>query len=226
MGPRPVPTKTVDENLEKDLMNKYRTVHKKGGGITKKTLMEYVEGPSEDDNEFKRHFLMLALDSVLTPTTCHRLSMKFFHCVAVAYEASEYDWCSLVLEQLLHVVGSFSKRFYADGYARVCGGCLIFMAIFYLDRLKRPPVDWGVFPRMRVWTIEEMNKAQNLDRLPSRDYGCVGCVDVPYGHTCTGSPTGKPVGHPLNSYDECTVTKGTPNLQSVPWVYRTQSALL
>ncbi|KNA03977.1 hypothetical protein SOVF_204000, partial [Spinacia oleracea] len=109
--------------------------------------------------------------------------MKFFHCVSVAHEASEYDWCSLVLEQLLHVVGSFIKRFYADGYARGCGGCLIFLAIFYLDRLKRPPVDWGVFPRMRVWTIEEMNKAQNLDRLPSRDYGCLGCVDVAYGHT-------------------------------------------
>ncbi|KNA10204.1 hypothetical protein SOVF_146650 [Spinacia oleracea] len=144
--------------------------------------MKYVEGACEDDNEFKRLFLMLSLDSVLTPTKCHRLSMKFFHCVVVAHEASEYGWCSLVLEKFLHDVGSFSKRFYADGYARGYG-CLIFLAIFYLDRLKRPPADWGVFSRMMVWTIEEMNKAQNLDCLPSRDYGCVGCVDVAYGPT-------------------------------------------
>lgn len=51
------------------------------------------------------------------------------------------------------------------------------MQIFYLDRLRRPPLKWGVLPRMKVWTLGEINKAKKADRYMNGDFGKLGvCV--------------------------------------------------
>ena len=33
----------------------------------------------------------------------------------------------------------------------------------YLDRLSRPLVDWGAFPRVRVWRTPDINKVKKED---------------------------------------------------------------
>lgn len=51
--------------------------------------------------------------------------------------------------------------------------CLM-VQVFYLDRLKRNPVLWGVFPRMQAWSKEDINLAKREDMKVSRDYGRLG----------------------------------------------------
>ncbi|XP_056686866.1 uncharacterized protein [Spinacia oleracea] len=53
--------------------------------------------------------------------------------------------------------------------------------IFYLDHLCRHPVRWDEFPRIKVWTQEEVDEAKNRDRKASEDYGRITTVDVVYG---------------------------------------------
>ncbi|KAL2899963.1 hypothetical protein RDABS01_025045 [Bienertia sinuspersici] len=62
--------------------------------------------------------------------------------------------------------------------------------VFYLDKLKRQPTQWGVFPRPKSWSKKEMNKARACDELSSSDYGKLGVVDVAYGEN-----------HPLDCRD-------------------------
>lgn len=72
---------------------------------------------------------MLALNEVLCPTTCYKLSVKLLPVVTVYYNAGQYDWCSLLLDHLLLYLRSFAHQFYAEGYASGCGGCTFFLAM-------------------------------------------------------------------------------------------------
>ncbi|XP_048504318.1 uncharacterized protein LOC125499493 isoform X1 [Beta vulgaris subsp. vulgaris] len=99
----------------------------------------------------------------------------------VAERAHEYDWCSLLLDHLMNAIGGFSKRFYLDGFAKGCGGCAMFLAILYLDRLRRPPLMWGAFPRIQAWSTVDVNKVKKEDLLATGDYGKLGGIDAAYG---------------------------------------------
>lgn len=48
------------------------------------------------------------------------------------------------------------------------------MQLFYLDRLKRPPVRWGVFPRINAWCKELISRVESLDVINTGDYGKFG----------------------------------------------------
>lgn len=58
---------------------------------------------------------------------------------------------------------------------RICvfGLC---MQIFYLDRLNRRPMQWGLSPRIMAWDMEEIKKAKKADRFSgiTGDYGYIG----------------------------------------------------
>ncbi|KAL2944566.1 50S ribosomal protein L31 type B [Bienertia sinuspersici] len=114
-------------------------------GISRKNVVDVLLSNDMTEKEFKECFMMLALMDVLCPTTCHRMSSKMLPYVCCAVRARQYDWCSLVIEHLFHSIKNFAKRFYPDGYAKGCGGCTIFLAVLYLDKLKRQPTQWGVF---------------------------------------------------------------------------------
>ncbi|KAL2920828.1 Luminal-binding protein 1 [Bienertia sinuspersici] len=150
-------------------------------GISRKNVVDVLLSNDVTEKDFKECFVMLALMDVLCPTTCHRMSSKLLPYVCYAVRARQYDWCSLVLEHLFHSIQNFAKRFYPYGYAKGCGGCTIFLAVLYLDKLKRQPTQWGVFPRLKAWSKKEMNKARACDELSSGDYGKLGVVDVAYG---------------------------------------------
>ncbi|KAL2905749.1 Protein translocase subunit SecA, partial [Bienertia sinuspersici] len=141
---------------------------------------EYWE--ESEEHEFKALFLAISLHLVLTPTQGARLAADVVPALCCAVTTVKYDWCSLVVRKLMQAVEVFGRRFYVDGYAGGCGGCSIFLAIFYLDRLNRNPILWGQYPRIKMWNMEQIRVASNADRfLPNGDYGKLGCLDVAYG---------------------------------------------
>ncbi|XP_021717425.1 uncharacterized protein LOC110685241 isoform X2 [Chenopodium quinoa] len=60
-------------------------------------------------------------------------------------------------------------------------GGRILLKILYLDWLRRPPVKWGVLPRMKVWTEVKINKAKKADRHREGDFRKLGTINVSYG---------------------------------------------
>lgn len=85
--------------------------------IEGKTLLDAVTQPDMEEGQFKRAFLMFALNEVLCPTSYYGLSVKLLPAVTVYHRANEYDWCSLVLDHLLYYVRRFAARFHSEGYA-------------------------------------------------------------------------------------------------------------
>ncbi|KAL2898292.1 Pheromone-processing carboxypeptidase KEX1 [Bienertia sinuspersici] len=61
----------------------------------------------------------------------------------------------------------------------LCGGRS--QSIFYLDRLRRPPVRWGEYPRVKVFDKELLKNVAEADRRNSGDFGKTKSVDVAYG---------------------------------------------
>uniref|UniRef100_A0A803MR83 Uncharacterized protein n=1 Tax=Chenopodium quinoa TaxID=63459 RepID=A0A803MR83_CHEQI len=182
-GHLPVPKKAVDEESKHFLagvLARFSTTNVKGG-LSRKNLVQAVEAPLQDVFEFRVAFLLLALVDILCPTTSYRLCPKLLPAAIAAVDPESYDWCSLVLEKVMYSVSSFARRFYPSGFSKGCGGCTIFLAIMYVDRLKRPPVKWGVFPRLKAWTEVEINKAKKADRITGGDFGKLGCVNASYG---------------------------------------------
>ena len=53
-----------------------------------------------------------------------------------------------------------------------------FMQLFYVDRLNRNPLDWNIHPRIKVWSTEELDKAEKEDELQSSDFGKLGVSDL------------------------------------------------
>ncbi|KAL2942305.1 Serine/threonine-protein kinase WNK1 [Bienertia sinuspersici] len=109
------------------------------------------------------------LASELTPALC------------AAEEAKQYDWCSFVLDFLLRRARAFSHSFDKDGYAVGCGGCTYFLVVFYLDRLRWPPVRWGEYPRVKVFDKDLLKNVAEADRRNSGDFGKTKSDDVAYG---------------------------------------------
>ena len=72
---------------------------------------------------------MMALNYIICPTTCQRMLVNFLPVVVVAERVVEYDWCMLLLDHLINSVLTFGKRFYLDGFAKGCGGCVMFLAV-------------------------------------------------------------------------------------------------
>ncbi|KAL2942486.1 Melibiose carrier protein, partial [Bienertia sinuspersici] len=201
IGPNVLPAGDEKGSLKEDvgrLWSNYSCKAPSGvAGISRKNVVDALLSDDVTEKKFKECFVMLALMDVLCPTTCHRMSSKLLPYVCCAVRARQYDWCSLVLEHLFHSIQNFAKRFYPDDYANDCGGCTIFLAVLYLDKLKRQPTQWGVFLRLKAWSKKEMNKARACDELLSGDYGKLGVVDVAYGEN-----------HPLDCRDS------TPGIRS------------
>ncbi|XP_048492560.2 uncharacterized protein LOC125493340 isoform X2 [Beta vulgaris subsp. vulgaris] len=182
-GPKRVPLVARNENVKRAVLE----IQQKYGssvGIPMVKVIEKVEGisHSEDEVEFKTAFLMLALCDFLCPTTCRRLESDLVVASTLAVDAHKYDWASLVLDKLLVHARHFAEKFYREGYAKGCGGCTYFLAIMYLDRLHRPPVRWGLFPRLKAWSAKDVTEAKEADRQSGKgDYGNIGCIDLAYG---------------------------------------------
>ncbi|KMT17703.1 hypothetical protein BVRB_2g036480 [Beta vulgaris subsp. vulgaris] len=160
-----------------------RVKYDMGVGIPVVKVVDKVEGVCdlEDEYDFKTAFLIFALCDVLCPTTCRRLESDLVVGATCAMDVSSYDWSTLIVEKLLVHGRHFGEKFHKDGYAKGCGGCTYYLAILYLDRLNRPPMKWGMFPRCKAWSVGDVNIAKNDDETVKGDYGKIGCIDVAYG---------------------------------------------
>ncbi|XP_057247916.1 uncharacterized protein LOC125493805 [Beta vulgaris subsp. vulgaris] len=180
-GPRKVRMVARSEGMKMAVSN-IRERYASDVGVPLVKVIDVVESVCVDqEHEFKTAFLMLLLGDFLCPTTYRRLESKLLAACTVAMDAVNYDWCSLVLDKLAEHGRHFAEKFYKDGYAKGCGGCTYFLAILYLDRLNRRPLNWGMFPRVKAWSVQDVNLAKAEDKIGSGDYGSLKCIDVAYG---------------------------------------------
>uniref|UniRef100_A0A803N1Z9 Ubiquitin-like protease family profile domain-containing protein n=1 Tax=Chenopodium quinoa TaxID=63459 RepID=A0A803N1Z9_CHEQI len=131
-GPKPVPKKAVDEDMKifvQGVVNQFSlTTPSRVRGIPRKNLVDALEAPLEDVVEFKVAFLLLALAVILCPTTSHRLCSTLIPAAFAANDTESYDWCKLVIDQLMYSISSLARRFYPMGFAKGCGGCTIILS--------------------------------------------------------------------------------------------------
>ncbi|KAL2892171.1 Glycerol-1-phosphate dehydrogenase [NAD(P)+] [Bienertia sinuspersici] len=183
-GERPVPLQMDDTNkVEIDKICRWFSKVEYGkASISIVDAKEYVLGEEVDSEKYRVAFLVVLLGMFLCPTTnFSSLASELTPALCAAEEASQYDWCSFVLDFLLRRARAFSHSFENDGYAVGCGGCTYFLAIFYVDRLRRPPVRWGEYPRVKVYDKELLKNVAEADRRNSGDFGKTKSVDVAYG---------------------------------------------
>ncbi|KAL2929806.1 Protein MAINTENANCE OF MERISTEMS [Bienertia sinuspersici] len=183
-GERPVPLQMDDTNrveIEK-ICRWFSKVEYGKACISIVDAKEYVLGEEVDSEKYRVAFLVVLLGMFLCPTTnFSSLASELTPALCAAEEASQYDWCSFVLDFLLRRARAFSHSFDTDGYAVGCGGCTYFLVIFYLDRLRRPPVRWGEYPRVKVFHKDLLKNVAEADRRNSGDFGKTKSVDVAYG---------------------------------------------
>ncbi|KAL2942790.1 Protein MAINTENANCE OF MERISTEMS, partial [Bienertia sinuspersici] len=173
-GERPVPLQMDDTNrveIEK-ICRWFSKVEYGKACISIVDAKEYVFGEEVDSEKYRVAFLVVLLGMFLCPTTnFSSLASELTPALCAAEEASQYDWCSFVLDFLLRRARAFSHSFDTDGYAVGCGGCTNFLVIFYLDRLRRPPVRWGEYPRVKVFDKDLLKNVAEADRRNSGDFG-------------------------------------------------------
>ncbi|XP_057969846.1 uncharacterized protein LOC131159157 isoform X1 [Malania oleifera] len=129
-------------------------------------LAERDAGPS-----FKRAFLLFALGTLLCPTRGLKVSPRFLHAVYHIEQVHRYNWAGLVLNCLANAITVFKsagEEHTRDGL----GGCLLFLYMFYLDRIdsgRAPPRH--ILPRVAAWTAGDLSAAAEVDRQGTGVYG-------------------------------------------------------
>uniref|UniRef100_A0A803LQK3 Ubiquitin-like protease family profile domain-containing protein n=1 Tax=Chenopodium quinoa TaxID=63459 RepID=A0A803LQK3_CHEQI len=161
-----------------------------------------------DEEEFMVAFLIVVLGKILcTTTNSSNLAASLIPSLTVATQASEYDWCTFTMDWLCDSAHRFQAKFLRDGFRSGSGGSFLFVMIFYLDHLHRRPLQWGVFPKVKVWNSSQIKAALMEDKISRDEYGKLLALDIAYGEE-----------HPLDPRDkECMrrpVTAGTATLAS------------
>uniref|UniRef100_A0A803LU18 Ubiquitin-like protease family profile domain-containing protein n=1 Tax=Chenopodium quinoa TaxID=63459 RepID=A0A803LU18_CHEQI len=150
-----------------------------------------------DEEEFMVAFLIVVLGKHLcTTTNSSNLVASLIPSLTVATQASEYDWCTFTMDWLCDSAHRFQAKFLRDGFRSGSG-----------DHLHRRPLQWGVFPRVKVWNSSQIKAALMEDKISRDEYGKLLALDIAYGEE-----------HPLDPRDkECMripVTAGTATLAS------------
>uniref|UniRef100_A0A803M9I7 Ubiquitin-like protease family profile domain-containing protein n=1 Tax=Chenopodium quinoa TaxID=63459 RepID=A0A803M9I7_CHEQI len=153
-----------------------------------------------DEEEFMVAFLIVVLGKLLcTTTNSSNLAASLIPSLTVATQASEYDWCTFTMDWLCDSAHRFQAKFLRDGFRSGSGDIL-------LDHLHRRPLQWGVFPRVKVWNSSQIKAALMEDKISRDEYGKLLALDIAYEE------------HPLDPRDkECMrrpVTAGTTTLAS------------
>uniref|UniRef100_A0A803MTE4 Uncharacterized protein n=1 Tax=Chenopodium quinoa TaxID=63459 RepID=A0A803MTE4_CHEQI len=98
------------------------------------------------------------------------VSKKQMHPIVVAsLKPKTYDWCSLVLEELLHALHGFSKRFYSEGWAPCLGGCTYFLARFTVEEvsydilINHPKREMDTLPTRRHFKRRRNDEVSGFD---------------------------------------------------------------
>ncbi|KAL2941154.1 Protein MAINTENANCE OF MERISTEMS [Bienertia sinuspersici] len=178
-GKQVVPIEVDPENVDhlmrfNDILEWFGKDHCIKGFISIPEAKQEVlrEGQLVDIAKFRVAFLVVVLGMLVCPTTnFSTLASDVVPALCAVDQPHDYDWCSYVLQFLMRRARSFSKNPHKDGYVVGCDGCTFFLSIFYVDHLKRPPMCWGEFPRIKAWSKDSFSKVAKDDMRTTEDYG-------------------------------------------------------
>ncbi|CAL4949849.1 unnamed protein product [Urochloa decumbens] len=128
--------------------------------------------PAERD-AFVVAFLLLLVEHFFAPGSVYRrgkVNEEVFHALAVPAEVHLYDWAEYVLDEFCRCAGRVREQVASRCSKISLSGCLLFLQIFYIDRLDLRAagcqVPRGVQPRVAAYNYKSLYKLIELDRQP------------------------------------------------------------
>ncbi|CAL4956575.1 unnamed protein product [Urochloa decumbens] len=128
--------------------------------------------PAERD-AFVVAFLLLLVEHFFAPGSVYRrgkVNEEVFHALAVPAEVHLYDWAEYVLDEFCRCAGRVREQVASRCSKISLSGCLLFLQIFYIDRLELRAagcqVPRGVQPRVAAYDYKSLYKLLELDRQP------------------------------------------------------------
>ncbi|CAL4949850.1 unnamed protein product [Urochloa decumbens] len=120
-------------------------------------------------------FLVFVVGHFLAPRgPGERINAEVFHALANPSEVGQFDWAGYVLRLLLDCAGRVRRQLAGGGASKSkieLSGCLLFLQVFYLERLdsERPqPERW---PRIAAYDSDTLRAHIEEDRRPVRREG-------------------------------------------------------
>ncbi|KAF3445257.1 hypothetical protein FNV43_RR14951 [Rhamnella rubrinervis] len=155
-----------------DLRHSYNATNR---GISVRLLEQRLAAP-EAGEDFKRSFILYALGTLLSPTARLDVSPSFLHFLTNMGVVHQYNWGKFLLDRLVREVSR-----YRQGKQRAVGGCLLFLQLFYYERISVQgsaalfPV---VVPCLSSWGEDEITEREKREReLGGYGYGEVICKE-------------------------------------------------
>ncbi|XP_058228337.1 uncharacterized protein LOC131336489 isoform X2 [Rhododendron vialii] len=130
-------------------------------GISLRLLEDRLAAPEAGD-DFKRSFVLYALGTLLCPTARLDVSPSFLHFLTNMDVIHQYNWGKFLLDRLVREVSRFRQ-----GKQRAVGGCLLFLQLFYYERISvggpRELVP-TVVPCLSSWGEEEISEREKREK--------------------------------------------------------------
>ncbi|TVU20224.1 hypothetical protein EJB05_36423 [Eragrostis curvula] len=120
------------------------------------------------DDQFFRCFMVVALSTFLCPNSSTYPSPKYLKPLVDLSTIKQWDWSKFILERLLLAV----KKYVVDK-RKTLGGCIYFLAVFYLDHVKFGPnvTISNAIPRISVWKGSMVKKYSSIDCVSNNVFG-------------------------------------------------------
>ncbi|XP_056694720.1 uncharacterized protein [Spinacia oleracea] len=167
-----VPIKCKDKESYKKELKIYRT---KGGIDNTKVLSKFNNDMQK--KEFQKLFLLYTLGNFLCPSQSNMISPQLLKNVLSIEDPAKYNWAQFVLDHLVVAI----KKFKASVSKHKCnstrkaggfGGCIVFLLIYYLDRLDiKKSICWDNRARIAAWDRESMKEAIKADWDEKNGFG-------------------------------------------------------
>ncbi|XP_052204591.1 uncharacterized protein LOC127809656 [Diospyros lotus] len=130
-------------------------------GISLRLLEDRLAVPEAGD-DFKRSFILYALGTLLCPTARLDVSPSFLHFLTNMDVIHQYNWGQFLLDRLVREVSRFRQ-----GKQRAVGGCLLFLQLFYYERISvGGPCEFvpTVIPCLSSWGEEEITEREKREK--------------------------------------------------------------
>ncbi|XP_024928861.3 uncharacterized protein LOC107416263 isoform X1 [Ziziphus jujuba] len=160
------------DELIADLRHNYNATNR---GISVRLLEDRLAAP-EAGEDFKRSFVLYALGTLLSPTARLDVSPSFLHFLTNMGVVHQYNWGKFLLDRLVREVSR-----YRQGKQRAVGGCLLFLQLFYYERISLEGYDAFVpvvVPCLSSWGEDEINEREKREKeLGGYGFGEVVCKE-------------------------------------------------
>ncbi|PNT73305.1 hypothetical protein BRADI_2g56840v3, partial [Brachypodium distachyon] len=123
---------------------------------------------------FKMAFVIIVMGHLLSPSTKYdHVNTDFLGALRCSEEIGEYNWCAYVLKGIIEAAQKLQADLSMNKVVSNIFGCHIFLQIHYLDNLLLGPLQprKNIFPRMKAFPTEVLNKLILADAKPGGGYG-------------------------------------------------------